>query len=60
MTQPANAVLESVGDLEWRVGTGRREALCSAELVCENKRTHMSLFLRVLAGNWQVVYEHRG
>jgi hypothetical protein len=49
---PANALDEA----EWQVGTGRREALCSGELL----NGHASLFLRVLAGNWQLVYEHRG
>ena len=47
-------------DVEWRVGTGRWEALCSAELAGKDSVTHTSLLLRVLSGNWQVVYEHRG
>ena len=42
--------------VEWQIGTGRWEALCSAEVL----DGHISLFLRVLAGNWQLVYEHRG
>jgi hypothetical protein len=51
---------EAIGDVEWQVGTGRWEALCSAELVGKDSVGHASLFLRVLAGNWQLVYEHRG
>ena len=45
---------------EWHVGTGRWEALCSAQLADEANEGHASLFLRVLEGNWQVVYDHRG
>jgi hypothetical protein len=45
---------------EWHVGTGRWEALCSARLVGDPNAQHASLFLRVLEGNWQVVYDHRG
>ena len=56
LSNPARAL----SDVEWHVGTGRWEALCSAELVGENSAVRTTLFLRVLAGNWQVVYEHRG
>jgi hypothetical protein len=48
---PAN----SLSHVEWQIGTSRWEALCSAELL----EGHTSLFLRVLHGNWQLVYEHR-
>jgi len=50
----------TIGDLEWHSGTGRWEALCACELAGEDFQTRTSVFLRVLAGNWQVVYEHRG
>jgi hypothetical protein len=51
---------QAVDDVEWHVGTGRWEALCSAELASKDSVTRTSLLLRVLSGNWQVVYEHRG
>nr|BFE61402.1 hypothetical protein GCM10020063_059280 [Dactylosporangium thailandense] len=41
-------------DVEWLIGTGRWEALCSAR--CGGH--HLSMLLRVVAGNWQVVYQH--
>ena len=47
------------GKVEWHLGTGRWEALCSAEFTTRESVVRSSLFLRVLAGNWQVVYEHR-
>ena len=50
----------ATSDLEWHVGTGRWEALCACEFAGDDFQTHATLFLRVLAGNWQVVYEHRG
>lgn len=45
---------------EWHVATGRWEALCSAEATGDGVTEHVSLFLRLLDGNWQVVYDHRG
>jgi hypothetical protein len=50
---------QALHNVEWQVGTGRWEALCSAELLGKHTGGHASLFLRVLAGNWQLVYEHR-
>jgi uncharacterized protein len=41
---------------QWHVATGRWEALCSVESSGE----HTTLFLRILEGNWQLVYAHRG
>ncbi len=52
----AASPMRSPISVEWQIATGRWEALCSAELVGE----HVSLFLRVLEGNWQIVYAHRG
>ncbi len=45
---------------EWQVATGRWEALCSAQLADEASEAHATIFLRVMEGNWQVVYDHRG
>jgi hypothetical protein len=56
----AGSPAQALNDIEWHVGTGRWEALCSAELVLEDSVGRVSLLLRVLEGNWQVVYEHRG
>jgi hypothetical protein len=56
----AGTPAQGIGEVEWHMGTGRWEALCSVQLVSDDKQIHTSLFLRVLAGNWQVVYEHRG
>lgn len=53
---PAQALVEA----ELPIATGRPEALCSAGLRDTDSVTPTSLFLRLLAGNWQVVYEHRG
>jgi hypothetical protein len=56
----ASSPATALRDVEWQVGTGRWEALCSAELVAQDSVVRASLFLRVLAGKWQIVYEHRG
>jgi hypothetical protein len=53
--KPARAL----NNVEWQVGTGRWEALCFAELIGEHASGHASIFVRVLAGNRQLVYEHR-
>ena len=44
--------------VEWLIGTGRWEALCSAQ----NPQLgwHLTISLKVVAGNWQILYEHRG
>jgi hypothetical protein len=41
---------------EWQLGTGRWEALCSAD----TGRGHLTLLLKVIAGNWQLRYLHLG
>ncbi len=43
--------------VDWLVGTGRWEALCSAEVTGAR---HLSLLLKVITGNWQIVYQHLG
>lgn len=47
-----------LGRVEWLIGTGRWEALCSAEDRHDNR--HVTASLKVIAGNWQLLYEHRG
>ncbi|GAA4608671.1 hypothetical protein BJY16_006958 [Actinoplanes octamycinicus] len=41
--------------VEWTVGTGRWEALCSA-----GTTRHLTMLLKVVAGNWQLTYQHLG
>ncbi|WP_433219131.1 SET domain-containing protein-lysine N-methyltransferase [Dactylosporangium sp. CS-047395] len=45
-----------VHDPAWLVGTGRWEALCSAT----SGGRHVTMLLKVVAGNWQLVYQHLG
>lgn len=52
--------LGALSDVEWLVGTGRWEALCSAGSVTSDRRRHVSILLKVIAGNWQLVYQHTG
>jgi hypothetical protein len=56
-----DALLEStrstVSTAEWLIGTGRWEALCSAETA---DGRHLTMVLKVVAGNWQIVYQHAG
>ena len=47
---------ERLTGVEWLLGTGRWEALCSARW----GRRHLTMLLKVVAGNWQVVYQHLG
>lgn len=37
------------------IGSGRWEALCSAR---SGAADHITVLLKVLAGNWQIVYLH--
>ncbi|MFE3721243.1 SET domain-containing protein-lysine N-methyltransferase [Streptomyces cyaneofuscatus] len=50
----------SLSEAEWLVGTGRWEALCSAEAETARGRRHQTMLLKVIAGNWQIVYHHAG
>jgi hypothetical protein len=43
-------------DVEWLVGTGRWEAVCSGV----DRDGHVTMLLKVVRGNWQLVYQHRG
>lgn len=45
-------------DIDWIVGTGRWEALCSARSGGVDE--HVTMLLKVLAGNWQLIYLHVG
>lgn len=46
---------------EWLVGTGRWEALCSAESETpDGLRRHLTMLLKVVEGNWQLLYQHIG
>ena len=50
----------SLSSVEWLVGTGRWEALCSAEAETAGGRRHLTLLLKIVAGNWQMLYQHAG
>lgn len=51
----------SLSKVEWLVGTGRWEALCSAETeIAGDRRQHVTMLLKVIAGNWQMIYQHVG
>ena len=46
--------------VEWFVGTGRWVAVCSAEADIDDRRQHVTIVVKVVLGNWQVVYQHVG
>jgi hypothetical protein len=50
----------SLSSVEWLVGTGRWEAVCSAEVGTADGGRHVTMLLKVVAGNWQVRYVHIG
>jgi hypothetical protein len=52
--------LVSLSEVEWFVGTGRWEALCSAEAETARGRRHHTILLKTIASNWQIVYHHAG
>lgn len=47
-------------DIGWTLGTGRWEALCSARYAATDVDLHVTLLLKVIKGNWQLVYLHLG
>lgn len=47
-----------LSNVEWTVGTGRWEALCSAVINSADDRGHLTTLLKVVAGNWQLSYQH--
>lgn len=46
--------------VEWLVGTGRWEALCSAAVGVPGSPVHLTMCLKVIRGNWQLVCHHVG
>jgi hypothetical protein len=50
----------AVVDVEWLVGTGRWEALCAADTETCDGPLHLTMLLKVVAGNWQMIYQHTG
>ena len=42
----------------WLVGTGRWEALCSANTRTAGVTRHHTILLKIISGNWQLVYQH--
>jgi hypothetical protein len=46
----------SLSRIKWLVGTGRWEAVCSADVA----DGHLTMLLKVVAGNWQLRYQHLG
>lgn len=50
----------SLSGVEWVVGTGRWEALCSAEIEWGDGRQQLTMLVKVVAGNWQLRYQHTG
>ena len=56
----SEAGLVALSEVEWLVGTGRWEALCSAQAETAHGRRHQTMLLKVVAGNWQMTYHHAG
>jgi hypothetical protein len=58
------ALLESepglLSGVEWFVGTGRWEAVGSASAQIGQRRQHLTMLVKVILGNWQLVYQHVG
>jgi hypothetical protein len=54
------AGLVSLSEVEWLIGTGRWEALGSAEATTGRGPRHQTMLVKVVAGNWQIVYHHAG
>lgn len=51
--------LQRMSDVEWLVGTGRWEAVASADVrTADGVERHMTTMLKVVRGNWQLVYQH--
>jgi hypothetical protein len=44
--------------VEWFVGTGRWEAVCSVQTQAGDRPQHLTMLLKVVTGNWQLVYQH--
>ncbi|GAA2900726.1 hypothetical protein BXY51_008461 [Actinoplanes cyaneus] len=50
----------SIAGPQWLIGTGRWEALCSAGVTAGGGPRRLSMLLKVITGNWQIVYQHLG
>jgi hypothetical protein len=46
--------------VEWIVGTGRWEAVCSADEEAATGHQHVTMVLKVVKANWQLIYRHAG
>jgi hypothetical protein len=56
-----DSYIVSLKEIEWVLGTGRWEALGSAQgLTADGGCAHVTVLLKVIAGNWQMVYQHIG
>jgi hypothetical protein len=51
---------EPLSQVQWLVGTGRWEAVCSADTVGAQAPRHLTMLLKVVQGNWQISYQHIG
>jgi hypothetical protein len=49
-----------LSEVAWLVGTGRWEALCSSNAQFRDGQWHTTMLLRIIAGNWQLAYQHIG
>jgi hypothetical protein len=49
-----------LSEVEWLLGTGRWEATCSAQTEISGDLMHVTMTLKVIDGNWQIVYHHTG
>ncbi|MBM2623156.1 SET domain-containing protein [Actinoplanes sp. LDG1-06] len=54
------AGLNSLSQVEWIIGTGRWEAVSSMRAGTNPGPRHLTVLLKVLAGNWQIIYQHAG
>jgi hypothetical protein len=58
------ALLESepalLSGVEWFVGTGRWEAVGSASTQLGERHQHLTMLIKLILGNWQLIYQHVG
>jgi hypothetical protein len=53
--------LRDLSPVDWFIGTGRWEALASTDIqAVDGARHHVTMLLKVVRGNWQLAYQHRG
>ena len=59
-----NALLDHATPLlsgvEWLLGTGRWDATCSAQIETSDDSLHLTMTLKIIEGNWQIIYHHTG